>query len=64
MNADSPPPIVCPPHRWLIIDATDGRQHWTCQRCGTLQVHMALAPPPWHGGPPQRLPKRFSAPND
>jgi hypothetical protein len=61
---DTSTPFACPPHHWLIVDATDGHQHWTCQRCGAQQVHTPLAPPTWHGGPPARLPKRLAAPSD
>jgi len=64
MDAESPAPAACPPHHWLIVEVMDGRQQWTCQRCGVLQDHDAAVAYRWPGGQPQRLPKRLKHPSD
>jgi hypothetical protein len=29
---------ICPPHHWLIDDEpSDGRERWSCQRCGLVR---------------------------
>jgi hypothetical protein len=35
--SDLPLDKQCPPHHWLIEETGDGRQSWTCHRCGAAK---------------------------